>query len=151
MADLKELQILIWALVFGVCVPFLEPRKRHNRTQPDAHVRPGLARPNIFHRTSSAPPRRTDYTPLTLPIGPPSAIPMLRPEFFQSDFWHKFHTQSKLGTTPFHGVRPTYMTPFCPVPLLGPRIFLSRLEGSLSGIGDSLGVPGRLVAMCLVA
>ena len=35
-------------------------------------------------------------------------------------------------------------------PLLEPKVFLSRLEESLNGITDSLEVPGRLVAMCLV-
>ena len=41
--------------------------------------------------------------------------------------------------------------PLCLGPLLEPEVFLSRLEESLSGDADSLGVSGRLVAMCLVA
>jgi len=35
-------------------------------------------------------------------------------------------------------------------PLLEPKLFLSRLEESLNGVTDSLDIPGRLVAMCLV-
>ena len=49
-----------------------------------------------------------------------------------------------------HGVKLTRTTRLCPVPLLEPTLFLSRLEESLNGTTDSLKVPGRLVAMCLV-
>ena len=121
--------------------------RRHNCTQPDVHVRSSLS---IFHRTTSAPPRRADYTPLTLPIRPPSTIPMLRPEFFQSDFWHQFHAQSKFGIILLSEVKPTWAIPLRLGPVLEPNVFLSRLEESLNGVTDSLGVPGRLVAMCLV-
>lgn len=38
----------------------------------------------------------------------------------------------------------------CLGPLLEPEVFLSRLKESLDGTTDSLGVPGRLVAMGLV-
>jgi len=76
---------------------------------------------------------------------------MLRPEFFQSLFWHQFHAQSKPGTTPFRDAQPTRAAPLCLGPLLEPEVFLSRLEESLSGTADSLDVSGRLVTMCLVA
>ena len=49
-----------------------------------------------------------------------------------------------------HDVKLTRTTRLCPVPLLEPTLFLSRLEESLNGTTDSLKVPGRLVAMCLV-
>ena len=44
----------------------------------------------------------------------------------------------------------TSTTPSCLGPLLEPSVFLPRLEESLGGTTDSLGVPGRLAAMCLV-
>ena len=105
----------------------------------------------IFHRTTSTPPRRMDYTPLTLPIRPPSTIPMLRPIFFQSDFWHQLHAQSEFGIVLLHDAKQTFMTPLCLGPLLEPSVFLLRLEESLNGTTDSLDVPGRLAAMCFVA
>lgn len=75
---------------------------------------------------------------------------MLRPEFFRSDFWRQFHAQSKSYVVLFHDVKPICTAPLCLGPLLEPKVFLSRLEESQNGITDSLGVPGRLVAMCLV-
>lgn len=75
---------------------------------------------------------------------------MLRPKFFQSDFWHQFHPQRRSTIAPLRGVELMRMTLLCSGPLLEPNVFLSRLEESLSGATDSLGVPGRLVAMSLV-
>lgn len=75
---------------------------------------------------------------------------MLRPKFFQSDFWHKFHAQSKSAIVLFCDVNPTCTAHLCLVPLLEPTVFLPRLEESLNGTTDSLDVPGRLAAMCLV-
>jgi hypothetical protein len=109
----------------------------------DAHL-------TTFHRTTNTSPRRIDYTPLTLPVRPPSTIPMLQPIFFQSDFWHKFHAQSKFGTVLFRDVKQIFTIPLCSGPLLEPTVFLSRLQESLNGTTDSLDVPGRLAAMCLV-
>ena len=51
---------------------------------------------------------------------------------------------------PFCDVKPTLTTRLCLGPLLEPSVFLPRLEESLGGTTDTLGVPGRLVAMCLV-
>ena len=76
---------------------------------------------------------------------------MLRPKFFQSDLWYQFHAQSKSATTLFCYAKPTCTPRLCLGPLLEPKVFLPRLEESLNGTTDSLDVPGRLVAMCLVA
>jgi len=77
---------------------------------------------------------------------------MLRPGFFQSNFWHQFHAQSKPEAILLCCAKPTCTAPLCLGPLLEPKVFLSRLEEPLNGAaGDSLDVPGRLVAMCLVA
>jgi len=149
-----EQLILTCALVLWIHALLLALKtkyRRYDRTRLGVYGRPGLAHPVISHRTASAPPRRVGYTPLNFPIRPPNAIPMLRPEFFQSDFWHQFHAQSKPGPILSHIVQPTCTATLCLGPLLEPKVFLSRLEKSLDGIGDSLGVPGRLVAMCLVA
>jgi len=75
---------------------------------------------------------------------------MLRPNFFQSYFWRQFHAQSKFGNVFFRDVKQTPTTPLYLGPLLEPGVFLSRLEESLNGATDSLDVPGRLAAMCLV-
>ena len=152
--DFEQPQILIQTLILGTHDPLLELKpnhRRYNRARPDVNIIPDFANLNVFYRTAGAPPRKADYTPLMLPIRPPSTIPMLRPEFFQSNFWDQFHAQSKSRIIlSFHDVKLTRKTPLRPVPLLEPKVFLSRLEESLNGITDSLDVPGRLVAMCLV-
>lgn len=108
-SDLKQLHVILTcALVSGTLLVTLKiDCRRHNRTRPDVHVRPGRTHPD---RTAGAPPRRAGYTPLTLPIRPPSVIPMLRPEFFQSNFWHQFHAQRKSGTTLSYDKPPTCTT-----------------------------------------
>lgn len=107
LADLGRILVLMEALVSGTPFLLLALRPGHREpdchgTRPDTslHVKSSLALLNLPRRTTGEPPRRADYTPLTLPIRPPSTIPMLRPEFFQSDFWHHFHAQSKFGITP---------------------------------------------------
>ncbi|KAL4250416.1 hypothetical protein ABKN59_003372 [Abortiporus biennis] len=60
---------------------------------------------------------------------PPSVIPKLKPEFFHSKFFRRFHIQR---------------------PILEPTEFRERYERFIGGDPNALQVPGQLIAMVLV-
>ncbi|TDL27284.1 hypothetical protein BD410DRAFT_762036 [Rickenella mellea] len=66
---------------------------------------------------------------LPAPLAPRTIIPKLRPEFFSSPFFHRFHIQR---------------------PIIDPQEFSGRFVQALKGDANALGVTGQLLCMVLV-
>ncbi|KAI0781054.1 hypothetical protein BD413DRAFT_464064 [Trametes elegans] len=62
-------------------------------------------------------------------IPPRSVIPQLKPEFFRSPFFHRFHIQR---------------------PVLEPTEYCARFSDWYNGTSDTLQVPGQLISLALV-
>jgi len=74
-------------------------------------------------------PGDEEETLLSGPAPPTNVTPMLKPEFFDSSFWRRFHSQR---------------------PIIEPGEFCVRFISFTKGNADALGVPGKLLAMSLV-
>jgi hypothetical protein len=85
------------------------------------------------------------FTPPTLS---PTLIPRLKPEFFSSAFFRRFHIQRQSYGLTFAYLGP-YLSVFCTDPIIDPSEFCARFFEFIKGNCNALGIPGQLIAMLL--
>lgn len=91
-----------------------------------------------------------DESSLHSVVTPPSVTPRIRPEFFESSFFRRFHIQRELG---FGIISCFVLTPggvdVVSGPILEPVEFRERFTDSLSN-PNALSIPGQLICLVLV-
>ena len=85
----------------------------------------------------------------TAPSLSPGLIPKLKPEFFSSAFFRRFHIQRQLITFSFRPPFRAYPSRFGIDPIIDPSEFCARFFEFTKGNCNALGIPGQLIAMLL--
>jgi hypothetical protein len=78
----------------------------------------------------------------------PGLIPRLRPEFFSSAFFRRFHIQRQLSSLSFAYLGP-YPSLLCTDPIIDPSEFCARFFEFSKGNCNALVMAGQLIAMLL--
>jgi len=84
----------------------------------------------------------------TAPSLSPGLIPRLKPEFFSSAFFRRFHIQRQSFSLSFAYLGP-YPSLLCTDPIIDPSEFCARFFEFSKGNCNALGIPGQLIAMLL--